>query len=310
MAEIVDVSDWPPSEEPEWMGTRSKVWLLDPQATDLLWLFKAVRCKEQANGSVRCFGEDWAEWLAVKAADHLQIPAAEVRLASWKGHHGVISRSMLRDANGQRVADRLEHGNELLQAVNPAYDKDQQREAVGYTLEAVWGALDGIGVPKDCQPPVSAATDLFAGILMLDALIANTDRHHENWGALTFGADRWLAPTYDMGTCLGFQEPDEERVRLLDRGGGHSMDMWVKRGRSGHFESKPRLMQLAVEGLVRVADTVRMHWLERAEAFDLEWWRGTIDSVPPARMSHPARMFAFEIVRLNRERLLDANRTR
>lgn len=61
VAEIVDVSHWLPSEDPEWMGTRSKVWLWDPQVDGLLWLFKAVRCKAQADGSVRCFGEDWAE---------------------------------------------------------------------------------------------------------------------------------------------------------------------------------------------------------------------------------------------------------
>lgn len=217
---------------------------------------------------------------------------------------------MLRDTEGRRVADRLEHGNELLQAVDPAYDKDQQREAVGYTLGAVWAALDGLGVPQECHAPVLTATELFPGILMLDALVANTDRHHENWGALTLGTDRWLAPTFDMGTCLGFQEPDDERVRLQERRRGHGIDMWVHRGRSGHFEGKPRLMELAVEGLARVTEPVRASWLERAEAFDLEWWRDTIESVPPARMSHPARMFAFEVVRLNRERLMDAHRTR
>ena len=153
MTEIIDVSDWLPSDDPEWMGTRGKVWLWDPDVEGLLWLFKAVRCKEQADGTTRCFGEDWAEWLAVQAAGHLQIPAAEVKLASWRGEHGVVSRSMLQDNDGHRLADRLEHGNELLQAVDPAYDKERQREVAGYTLEAVWVALADVGVPLECRPP-------------------------------------------------------------------------------------------------------------------------------------------------------------
>ncbi len=310
MTEIIDVSDWLPSYDPEWMGTRSKLWLVDPNVDDLLWLFKAVRCKEQADGTTRCFGEDWAEWLAVQAAVQLQIPAAEVKLASWQGQQGVVSRSMLQDGEGRRLADQLEHGNELLQAVDRAYDKERQREVAGYTLDAAWVALKDIGVPQECRPPHSAATDLFTGILVLDALIANTDRHHENWGALTLGARRWLAPAFDMGTCLGFQEPDEERKRLVEGRGGHGVGTWVRRGRSGHFEGRPRLMELAVDCLMRVSDACRDHWLARVGAFDLDWWRDTIESVPAARMSHPARMFAFEVVRLNRERLLDAHRTR
>lgn len=221
-----------------------------------------------------------------------------------------MSRSMLQDVEGRRLADQLEHGNELLQAVDPAYDKARQREVAGYTLDAAWAALEDIGVPQECRPPLSAATDLFAGILVLDALIANTDRHHENWGALTLGARRWLAPAFDMGTCLGFQEPDEERKRLVEGRGGHDVETWVRRGRSGHFEGKPRLMELAVDGLMRVSDACQDHWRARVEAFDLDWWRDTIESVPAARMSHPARVFAFEVVRLNRERLLDAHRTR
>lgn len=55
---------------------------------------------------------------------------------------------------------------------------------------------------------------------------------------------------------------------------------------------------------------VAAHWFERVEAFDLAWWRDPPDSVPQNRRSHPARNFAFEVVRHNREGLLDAHRSR
>lgn len=319
MTAIIDVSSWTPAEEPEWMGTRTKVWLEDPreklgsEAPDvdkLLWLFKAVRCKDLPDGMRRCFEEDWAEWLATEIAFHLGVPAAQVRMASWSGMDGIISRSLLQDERGCRLAGKLEHGNELLQAADPTYDKDQHGQAVGYTLEAVWTALEPVGIPPGCELPVTTATDLFAGILTLDALIANTDRHHENWGALASGSERWLAPTFDQGTCLGFQEPDGMRLRYLERATGHGVDDWVRRGRSNHFEGRPGLVDLAADALRRVSRQVAVHWLERVEAFDLDWWRDTLDSVPEGRMSHHARNFAFEVVRLNRERLLDAHRSR
>jgi hypothetical protein len=50
---------------------------------------------------------------------------------------------------------------------------------------------------------------LFPGYLMLDALIGNTDRHHENWGARVLaglGNGRRmavLAPTYDHASSEG-----------------------------------------------------------------------------------------------------------
>ena len=225
------------------MGTRWKVWLEDPRGNlwvedpevpKLLWLFKAVRCKDLPDGTRRCFEEDWAEFLATEIATHLGMPAAQVRMAYWSG-------------------------------------------------------MDGI--------------------LTLDALIANTDRHHENWGALARGSERWLAPTFDQGTCLGFEGSDEMRLRYLEQASGHGMDLWVRRGRSNHFEGRPGLVELAAEALQRVPAQVARHWLERVEAFDLEWWRDTLESVPQHRMSHPARNFAFEVVRLNRERLLDVHRS-
>ena len=42
----------------------------------------------------------------------------------------------------------------------------------------------------------------FVGYVLLDAWIANQDRHHENWGALRHGDELRLAPTFDHGASL------------------------------------------------------------------------------------------------------------
>ncbi|MHB1163969.1 MAG: hypothetical protein ACYC3K_01885 [Candidatus Nanopelagicales bacterium] len=54
------------------------------------------------------------------------------------------------------------------------------------------------------------AIESFAGCLAFDALIGNTDRHHENWAVIrTSGL---LAPAYDHAASLGFDVPERRRT--------------------------------------------------------------------------------------------------
>lgn len=94
---------------------------------------------------MREFGEDWAEKLAAEFAASLGMPAASVDLGTRHGRRGALSNSVLPDG-GYDLADyELVHGNELLQRLDPAYDKTQTREASGYTLDAVWEVLTPYG---------------------------------------------------------------------------------------------------------------------------------------------------------------------
>jgi hypothetical protein len=74
------------------------------------------------------------------------------------------------------------------------------------------------GAPFD-----ATAFDVFAGYVVLDAWVANRDRHDNNWAVLrpiTLSADPLrLCGSYDHASSLGFNVTDEERsVRLADRG--------------------------------------------------------------------------------------------
>jgi hypothetical protein len=96
-----------------------------------------------------------------------------------------------------------------------------------HTVERVRAILDqtAISPPSGWTPVVgiASANDIFAGYLMLDALVGNTDRHHENWAvvlsmprsmedAAANGRRVELAPTFDHASCLGFNLRDEERI--------------------------------------------------------------------------------------------------
>jgi hypothetical protein len=81
---------------------------------------------------------------------------------------------------------------------------------------------------------------------------------------------------------------------------------WVERGRSYHFEGKPGLVALAVDGLDRCSPAARGHWLGFLASLSRDDWATTIERVPRPLMSQVDRTFASAIIERNRERLLDA----
>ena len=111
--------------------------------------------------------------------------------------------------------DGLYHGNQVLAGRLLDYDPEKRFRQSDHTLENIFAALDLLFASPDGR---RRAKRRLAEYLVLDALIGNTDRHHENWGILrkrTGG--RWtgmVAPTFDHASSLGRE--------LLDEGAGKS----------------------------------------------------------------------------------------
>ena len=65
------------------------------------------------------------------------------------------------------------------------------------------------------------AKSRIAEYLVLDAVIGNTDRHHENWGILRQRRGNvwygFVAPSFDHASSLGRELLDSRRDRLLKR---------------------------------------------------------------------------------------------
>ncbi|WP_052664772.1 HipA domain-containing protein [Nitriliruptor alkaliphilus] len=291
---IIDATEWPLVES-EQLGTKEKVWVEDPDGES--WLFKQVRADDR--GGVR--GEDWAEKLAAEVAVALRLPAAEVELAvrpfAQGLPRGVLSRYMLPEGHA------LTHGNELLGGRVAGYAQSRTGEVPGYTVATCMEALDAFDVTPNAEVPDGAdARFLFAGYLVLDALVANTDRHHENWGVVqTLGRPPYIAPTFDHASSLGFQEPQDRKQRLLDI---DSAAGWTTRART-KFEGKPHPIEVARQALGHLPRLQADEWRERVKSVSLDWWRATLERVPDELMSQVDRNFAYNIVRLNQEVLLD-----
>ena len=298
----IDVTHWPVASR-EQLGTKPKRWLTDPQGDR--WLMKYTTYNQRPDGTRHRKGDDWSERIANGVAERLGVPAARTDLAvertGGRPEFGVISKSVLEAPSGDETqsAEELVHGNELLTI------EATGRERVGYTVESVREALDGVGVPYGIEDGLTA-WDLFVGYLVLDAVVGNTDRHEENWAVIDGAGGRRLAPTFDHASCLGFQLDDEHRMRRLrTRDRGYTPEAWADRARTP-FEARAHPVSLARRALDLTDRAARDRWLGRCK--DAERLVEPVWMIPEGRMSRPAREFAERMLRQNCRRLLGESR--
>jgi len=279
-------ADREPDEEP--MGTKEKEWVHDADGRP--WLFKEARSK---HGVVR--GEDWAECVVHALAGLLGVPSACVCPAVRDGRRGVLSRSVLGDG------DRLEHGNELLSVADPAYDKTNARNP-GYTVDAVRSALELVGSPMGV-PDFMTGFEAWAGYLVLDAWVSGCDRHHENWAVIRSQRTLRLAPSFDHGNALGFQEPEG---RLSGLTTPDKIERWSKRGVNRYFRGNPNPVALVAEALRSCGQHTTEYWLGRLEDVSEDHVNEILHAPPDRILSGVRRTFIQELLRTNRKRILSA----
>jgi hypothetical protein len=235
-----------------------------------------------------------------------------VQLARYGGRWGTVSRDFTHDGTYALV-----HGNELLGELTSAYPTILRFRVKEHTLGAIFQVLgtSAMGFPEGVAvrlPPPSAFA-LFAGYLLLDAVIGNTDRHHENWGVLLVGSrprETILAPTYDHASSLGRELSDDKRsARLQARDRA--------RGMAGYAAGSKALSAIYRVGELHPMGTfdaflasgdflpeAKRIWLRRLEEVQdhLLDWVGCVDN---RFMSDASTRFAQELLRHNTQRLLE-----
>ena len=280
----------PLTEEP--MGTKEKEWVHEVDDRDNRWLYKQARARD---GQVR--GEDWAECLVHVVAELLGVPSACVALAVNRGKRGVLIKSVV------APDEDLTHGNELMAQRFPSYDMHTDRENDQYTVANIRQALDGVSAPGPygCW----TAFDVFAAYLLLDALVAGRDRHHENWAIITKqGAEARLSPSFDHGNALGFAETPSSTQKLLSSSA--ALQTWLNRGRSHHFAGKPRLTDVAAEAMALSSECSRSYFMQRLRDLCLGELSEAAERMPTEILSEEQRSLSLLIVEQNRRRLQDA----
>lgn len=283
---VIDVSGWEPAGD-EYLGTKPKQWFRD--AEDRLWLWKESTSNVDRLGRSYRKGDDWAEVVASRLGVMLGVPVATVEFATRGDRCGVVSQRVFDDDT-----EALVHGNELLGEMGLAGRDPHDR--AGYTLAAVARVLTGVG-PPIAAADLTTAFDWFAGYLVLDAVIGNTDRHQDNWATIRSRVGRRLSPSFDHASSLGFLLSDDERSeRVSTADSGRAVAAFARRARS-KFDGGPTPVLAAVEALQLASAAARRRW--RASVSDAPDLHQITARLPDDRMSGVAKRFAETLYQEN-----------
>lgn len=279
--------------EPEAMGSKDKFWYRRPGEEGeekVAWLFKYP----QPNT-----GQHWAEKIAAEVAGLLGISHAKVELATFQEKRGSVTKSFARGSQ------ELVHGNQLLEGIVHGYDPAKKFHQSSHTLANIWEVMDWVFVESE---DARQAEICIAEYLVLDALIGNTDRHHENWGILREPTgDGWqgfVAPSFDHASSLGRELLDERRDRLL---AGNRIGDYAEKGPGAIYWSKdekhgPNPLELVRRATLHYPDLFRPA-LIKVERLNKSSISDLVNLVPSDWMTPSAREFAIALMCYNRDRL-------
>ena len=280
----------------EQLGSKPKFWF---KLNGENWLFKEARENT---------GEDWAEKIASEIARLLGIPTHLAELAVWNGRRGCAVKSFL--PSDQSV---LVHGNELLGGFISGYDKDKEWGQSEHTFDNIVTVLEEVFPSNKARREASYR---MVGYLVFDALIGNTDRHHQNWGVLLerrqlAGQEPayfiQMAPTFDHASSLGRELVDEARERHLHDG---TIERYIHKGRGGIFgdsKAKHGLSPMVVaQMLARRYPEFFKPWQTRVSRLSDEAVRDLFDRVPAELISKTGRSFALAFIAASRKLLQEA----
>ncbi|MBX3437477.1 MAG: hypothetical protein KF861_08310 [Planctomycetaceae bacterium] len=289
----------------EALGSKPKFWF---RRDNQRCLFKAED---------RGTGEDWAEVIACHLCRLLGLPHVEYELAIEVDGETLLRPGVI-CANMSPFPKALILGNQLLLTLDASYPHAQRFKVKQHTVDGVCEILGLLEPPQlewmsDVPPGIATAIDVFIGYVLLDTWIANQDRHHENWGAIWSGEEGSvpsLAPSFDHGAGLARNLLDSERkTRLTTKDRNRSLAKFVAKGRSAFYSSpsssKPLLLLDAFHQFAARRPLAAEIWIDRLRSVVCDSVSDILDQVPSERMSSIGRQFTFELLELNRQRLLN-----
>ena len=311
-------------ESGEFRGSRMKFWVRVPGEPNS-WLLKFPRPNT---------GEHWAEKVAYEIGNLVEINCARVELARCEWQSAVFGQTATQEeGNWQKyqpaticesflppeldlevILDRrilVFHGAEVLQMFIDGYDAALRFGQREHSVKNILSSMTALMGARNLNPMPLWDVELkvLASYALLDGLIGNTDRHHENW-TIAYIVDEGdvrlrVLPSFDHASSLGRELTDERRRTILQ---SDAMLNYVYRGNGGIFVDSIRRRALPPLRLAQMLcrwrpDFTRETCARIAQISDSQIW-DTIDKVPTEFMSDVAKEFAYTSIIVRRSELL------
>lgn len=217
--EFVDVTDWE-KDATNPAGNRIKIWLIHP-LTKERYLFKEPKTEGEMIGEVASYN------IGVKLFG-LSIP--ETQFAKQGIKRGSISKSFILEKDKGTI--------EFQEIVDYFGEDFDELDLNQYTLDKALTIVEEL----DCK------SDFF-DMVLFDFLIANQDRHAQNWGILTDRKTKmkFFSPLYDNGSSL-FSGYDDRKLEELAKD-SKSFQAYTNRAKSLFFlqKKKPKFLNVLTE---------------------------------------------------------------
>lgn len=253
-------------------------------------------------------GGHWAEVITCRICELLGIPHAKYQFAEYKNKIGVITKNFV-PANGG-----LLFGNEMLAKMIPGYEKERTYRQRNYTLRVVVALLRTISPLIDIDGifrrsrSIVDPVDVFIGYILLDMLVANQDRHHENWGIIVVPDRFLLAPTFDHASSLGHNELDERRKEILTTNDTRqSIESYSERAKSAFYSHIKHGMRMTTFDafcyLAHIRPRASAYWIHKLKKITESILSEIIADIPEKLMSNICKEFAFRLLVHNKQRI-------
>ena len=200
--EVVNITDWSIGELSIYReGARDKSLLTSPEQTPYSFLISGHKYLLKRTYSVKKTGsvlyeQFWNEIIAYKLGRVLgiKVPPAFVAYYGREGQNPYYG-SLIEWFYAYGGKDEVKRGGEVIIKYIQGYDTTKgelhnfQSLVDIFTKEQVEGWLPDL-----------------TQMLLLDAIIGNTDRHQDNWQIIDYSEEkqRLLSPAFDNGTSLGY----------------------------------------------------------------------------------------------------------
>ena len=232
MYKIKNFDDWEEDIESGKFGSGAseKIWLVNKKTSEKgLFKYPKIKTNEVLTG------EYWAEKIASELASLLDIRCSNVDIGYYNGRIGSMNYNFVKED------EILAEGVTFIENKYINYNKDKLVDDVSdkkYSLQMI----------EECIP--SGFMKFIYQMILFDALIGNSDRHHSNWGFIykfnyQSGLTLHFSPLYDNGSslCAYVNENDIDKLfkdkmmynALLETKSKSTIG-WNNKRPIGHFE--------------------------------------------------------------------------